>query len=78
MRIFSSIDAARAAAHPGVYIMVSNGPVYAQMSVAERERAMNGPAAAHDWLTVERIKPFHDVVSEADTDWHDDLTGGAP
>ena len=71
MRIFHSLDAARADAHPGVYVMVSTGPVYALMSVGERERALNG-GVERDWLTVERTKPFHDVLAETETGWHDD------
>lgn len=72
MRIFHSLDAARGDAHPGVYVMVSTGPIYALMSVGERDRAMNSPTAEHAWSTVERTKPFHDVLAEAETGWHDD------
>ena len=72
MRIYRDLGAARLDAHPGVYIMVeSTGPVWALMSVAERERVLNGGAAARSWLTVERARPFHDVAAEADTGWHD-------
>lgn len=77
MRIFHSIDAARADAHPGVYVMASTGPVYALMSVGERERVLNDPATERAWATVERTKPFHDVTLEADTGWHDDDLKGA-
>lgn len=78
MRIFHSLDAARADAHPGVYVMVSAGPVYALMSVGERERAMHDPATRNAWATVERTKPFHDVLAEAETGWHDDDIEGGP
>ena len=76
MRIFHTLDEARADAHPGVYVMVSTGPVYALMSVGERERAMNGPPSEPAWSTVERTKPFHDVLGEAETGWHDDDIAG--
>ena len=72
MRIFHSLEAARADAHPGVYVMVSTGPVYALMSMGERQRAMNSPASERAWSTVERSKPFHDVLAEVETGWHDD------
>lgn len=76
MRVYHSLGAARLDAHPGVYIMVeSTGPVWALMSVGERERALNGDAAARTWSTVERTRPFHDVAAEADTGWHDDDIG---
>lgn len=72
MKTFASLDAAQAAAHPGQFIMalVQAPNAWAVMSVGERQ--MMVPSGK--WTTVERKKPYHNVLAEAGTDWHDDDT----
>ncbi len=69
MRTFGSLEAARAAAHPGQFVMASTRlAAWAVATVGERQQLRAGDA----WRTVERVKPFHDVAAEVTTGWHAD------